>query len=151
MALFYLLTIYAAVRVARAAATAMDGRDRGVRAGIVQIDGLRADGRGVDLVFAFGSLREAGAPRKGFILVWRRLAVLAILMASSSCIGRGFRHHARVAVVVHPQSSVAITEYLRLALWLGGLVLYYGWATPQAEQTLRRRRHQPLVAGAIWL
>ena len=130
MGLFYLLTLYSAIRAARSTA-----RDRWYGAAIVScLLGMGCKESMVtapvvvvlyDRVFLFDSMREAWRSRKGLYgglaLGWLEFAVLVPPRAGTV----GFGSRVSVWTYLLNQTQM-ITQYLKLTLWPHALVLDYG-------------------------
>ena len=130
MGLFYLLTVYSAIRAARSTA-----RDRWYGAAIVScLLGMGCKESMVtapvvvvlyDRVFLFDSMREAWRSRKGLYgglaLGWLEFAVLVPPRAGTV----GFGSRVSVWTYLLNQTQM-ITQYLKLTLWPHALVLDYG-------------------------
>ncbi len=138
MALFYLLTLYCAIRAGdggpskgrweagaiAACLLGMASKESMVTAPIAVVL--------YDRVFRFDSFAAAIRSRRrlypALALTW---VLLAVLVASAPRnLSAGFSaHDADVGTYVLNQ-AVMITRYLRLAFWPADLVLYYGWPQP---------------------
>jgi tetratricopeptide (TPR) repeat protein len=144
MALFYLLTLYAAIRAAEATTNAASARVSRQMSGRWQLIAVIACGLGMackesmvtaplmvllyDRAFvydSFGSaLRSRRALYSGLALTW---LVLAALMSAGprSAVG-GFSTGVSPWLYLLNQTRI-ITHYLRLAFWPQSLVVFYGW------------------------
>lgn len=138
MALFYLVTVYCAVRSAgsrdragrwtvaavAACALGMGTKETMVTAPIVVVL--------FDRVYLFPSFRDAWRRRAplygGLAATWLLLAV-AVWHGPRSLSAGFSAHDADVPTYVLNQ-AVMIVRYLRLAVWPTALVLYYGWPQP---------------------
>ena len=135
MALFYLTTLYSAIRAAgdrasrwrwtvaaiAACALGMATKESMVTAPLVVVL--------YDRVFLFPSLREAVRKRAplyiGLAATWLLLAALVWNGPRSQ--SAGFAAHDAHALTYLLNQAVMIVRYLRLAVWPRDLVLYYGW------------------------
>jgi tetratricopeptide (TPR) repeat protein len=138
MALFYLLTLYCAVRAA----------DTPARRGAWTIAAVTACALGMgtketmvtaplivflyDRVYLYPSVRDAARQRAplyaGLAATWLLLA--ALIWSGPRSLSAGFTAHDANGLRYLLNQAVMIVRYLRLAIWPRDLVLYYGWPVP---------------------
>jgi tetratricopeptide (TPR) repeat protein len=138
MAMFYLATLYCAIR----AHEASTGRGRWEAAAVIACAlGMASKESMVtapvavllyDRVFLFRSIREALRTRwrlyAGLAMTW---LVLGVLMRSAPRnLSAGFSAQDADVWAYLLNQTVMISRYLRLAVWPRDLVLYYGWPLP---------------------
>jgi Flp pilus assembly protein TadD len=136
MAAFYLLTIYANARsltsqrphVWQSAAVLFCLLGMGCKESMVTAPVAVVV---YDVLFAFGSLREALRERWRYygLLAATWLALAALLRSGPRIHSAGFSTGVSVWTYLLNQ-TVMITRYLRLAVWPNALVLYYGLPRP---------------------
>jgi len=82
-----------------------------------------------DRVFAFPSLREAFRVRGGFYgaLASTWLLLAALVFSAGQTLSSGFGTASVSPWTYLLNQAEMVTRYLRLAVWPGPLVLYYGW------------------------
>ena len=143
MALFYLLTLYCAIRAAAREPGGAGGGRWEVAAIAACALGMASKESMVtapvavllyDRMFLFPSLREAVRARvrlyAGLAATW---IVLGLLMwGAPRNLSAGFSAHDADGWTYLLNQAVMITRYLRLAVWPRDLVLYYGWPLPLA-------------------
>jgi Flp pilus assembly protein TadD len=160
MALFYLSTLYCAIRAAgaraarrtwtaaaiAACALGMATKESMVTAPIVVVL--------YDRVFLYSSLRDAVRQRgrlyAGLAATWLLLA--ALVWNGPRSLSAGFSAHDANAFTYLLNQAVMIVRYLRLTVWPADFVLYYGWP---ARVTLQDVLPQllmiaALLAGTAW-
>lgn len=137
MAVCYLLTMYAAMRVSAdasgrrwlvvavaACAAGMACKESMVSAPLVVVL--------FDRVYRFSSFREAFRERRvlylGLAATWSVLLLLMWAVPRTSAAGFATTHVSTWTYLLN--QSEMILQYFRLAVWPDTLVLYYGWATP---------------------
>jgi Flp pilus assembly protein TadD len=157
MGLFYLLTLYCAIRAAETPHSKGRWEAAAVLAcllGMASKESMVTAPLAVvlyDRIFRFGSLsaafRARGRLYAGLALTW---ALLAVLVASAPRnLSAGFSAHDADVGTYALNQAVMITRYLRLAIWPTDLVLYYGWPQPLTlSQVLRQGL---LVVGLLVL
>ncbi len=139
MALFYLLTLYCAIRAHDAAhsgrwaaaaiaacALGMASKESMVSAPLMVFV--------YDRIFLFGSLKEAVRARwrlyAGLAATW--LVLAAMMWTAPRNLSAGFTAHDADVWTYLLNQTVMIVRYLWLAIWPRELVLYYGWPLPLA-------------------
>jgi Flp pilus assembly protein TadD len=140
MAFCYLLTLYASLR-------AVQGPGSGVRsawpivatlacaAGMASKESMVTAPLAVvlyDRVFLFGSWRQSLRARwplyAALAATW--LVLGALMLSSPRTFSAGFTNIHISSWNYFLNQMIAITQYLRLAVWPVNLVLFYGWALP---------------------
>ncbi len=138
MALFYLSTLYCAIRGHQAGKTGGQWQAAAVAAcalGMATKESMVTAPVAVflyDRAFLFGSIREALRARGRLYaaLAGTWLVLAALLWNSPRGLSAGFSAHDADVWTYLLNQSVMITRYLRLAIWPRDLVLYYGWPLP---------------------
>jgi tetratricopeptide (TPR) repeat protein len=143
MALFYLATLYCAIRAHEA------GR-RGGSWQVAEVAAIAACALGMatkesmvtapvavllyDRIFVFASMAEGLRARRrlylGLAATW--LVLGALLWSAPRNLSAGFSAHDADVWTYLLNQTVMITRYLWLALWPRDLVVYYGWPLPLA-------------------
>jgi tetratricopeptide (TPR) repeat protein len=133
MGLFYLLTLYAALRDWKALAVlssvlGMATKEVMVTAPLAVLL--------YDRAYRAGSFRKAWRQRKGFYLALAATwGVLAVCVAwGSQTQGAGFTFHEITPFLYACSQCGVVLHYLRLALWPSGLVLDYAWPVAREIQ-----------------
>jgi len=144
MALFYLLTLYCAVRAFQqprirsrweaasiaACVLGMASKESMVTAPLALVL--------YDRIFLFGSLREAIRERarlySGLALTW--LVLGGLMWTAPRNLSAGLSAHDADSWTYLMNQAVMITRYLWLSVWPRDLVLYYGWPLPLAPHDI---------------
>jgi len=140
MALFYLLTLYCAIRASGESGTQRRWEVASVLAcalGMASKESMVTAPLAVllyDRAFLFASFSEAIRRRSrlyaGLVLTWPVLGWL--VWSAPRDLSAGLSAHDADAWTYLLNQAVMITRYLRLAAWPPDLVLYYGWPLPLA-------------------
>jgi tetratricopeptide (TPR) repeat protein len=154
MALFYLSTLYCAIRAADTPARRVRWTIAAIAAcalGMATKESMVTAPIAVvlyDWIFLFPSMRDALRTRArlyaGLAATWLLLA--ALIWNGPRDLSAGFTAHDANAVTYLLNQAVMIVRYLRLAVWPRDLVLYYGWPVPLSPGQVVP---QLLVIGAL--
>ena len=154
MALFYLLTMYCAIRGFEARRPRRGWEVASVVAcaiGMASKESMVTAPLAVllyDRAFLFGSLRDAWRERgrlyAGLALTW--IVLGALMWTAPRNLSAGMSAHDADAWTYLLNQTVMITRYLGLAIWPRDLVLYYGWPMPL---TLRDVLPQAFLLGSL--
>ena len=138
MALFYLTTLYCAIRAHHAGQTGWRWQAAAVAGcalGMASKESMVTAPIAVflyDRAFLFGSVREAirarGRLYAGLAGTW--LVLGGLMWSSPRGLSAGFSAHDADVWTYLLNQTVMITRYLWLAVWPRDLVLYYGWPMP---------------------
>ena len=140
MALFYLVTMYGAIRASEGGRSQRMWEAAAIVAcalGMASKESMVTAPLAVmlyDRAFLFGSIREAihrrGRLYAGLAMTW--LVLGALLWTHPRNLSAGLSAHDADPWTYLLNQAVMITKYLRLVVWPRDLVLYYGWPLPLA-------------------